>query len=452
MNQEVLNQVERIKKKLAIAKDTDTEFEVFGASSHKYIVGETVSDAVVLQFENDYNISLPESYKMFLKHIGNGGISYQNSAAGPSYGIFPLGENNNEFVYDYPGNFLEKNCVIYPTMSDEFWKELTCKIDENEDISEEEFDEELGKIFAGILPIGSQGCSYYYGLILNGEFKGRVVGVDLDRQKPYFVFESNFLDWYERWLDSITAETSTEDNDLFNYTLSGSVSHILKVYDSTDDEEVKMECLSGILQKKKIELQALAFLEKEFKARNGELQKRILRVLAKFDYNLARPHLIDFLKNDLLTVFQSVFWYAKDKSTDWLDVIKENAVKIKDDETFRFTTYLLKETGIDYGSFLIPFTSHQEVEIRVHAYYSLGLLKNKADYLDVFILGLNDKANRVVHITLQALEGITNKKLLKHYKNIAERFPEEQDYVLVNLNQRLKAFGLTNETIKKVQY
>ncbi|MBO9585388.1 MAG: SMI1/KNR4 family protein [Flavobacterium sp.] len=452
MNQEVLNQIERIKKKLVIAKDTDTEFEVFGASSHKYIVGETVSNAGILQFEKDYNVSLPESYKMFLMHIGNGGISYQNSAAGPSYGIFPFGEHIQELIYMNPENCLEKNCVIYPKMSDESSSELTRKIDENEDLSEEEFDEELGKMFAGILPIGSQGCSYYYGLVLNGEFKGRVVGVDLDRQKPYFVFESNFLDWYERWLDEITAESRTEDHDLFNYTLGGSVSHILKVYASTDDEEIKLECLSGILRKKKIDLEALAFLDKEFKTSNLEIQKRILQVLAKFDYNLARPHLIDFVKSDLLTVFQTVFWYAKDKSADWLDVIKENAVKINDDETFRFTTYLLKETGIDYGAFLIPFALHQNVEIRVQAYYSLGLLKNKTDYLDTFILGLNDEANRVVHITLQALEGVKNKKLLKHYKNIAERFPEEQDYILANLNHRLKAFGLTNKTIKKVQY
>lgn len=452
MNQEISNQIERIKKKLVIAKDTDKEFKVFGASSHKYILEETISEDAILKFENDYAVSLPEEYKLFLLHIGNGGVSYQNSAAGPSYGIYPFGDHIDEFVYDNPENFLEKRCVIYPKMTDEYWQELTKKIDENDDISDEEFDEELGKMFAGIMPIGSQGCSYYCGLILNGDFKGRVVGIDLDRQKPYFVYESNFLDWYERWLDTITAESLVENNDLFNYTLSGSVSHILEVYVSADDEEVKLECLSGILHKKKIDLQALEFLEKEFKVSNGEIQKKLLRLLAKFDYNLARPHLIDFVKKDLLTVFQSVFWYAKDKSADWLGVIKENASKINDDETFRFCTYLLKETGTDYADILIPFTLHQNIEIRVSTYYSLGLLKNKTDYLDAFILGLNDKANRVVHITLQALDGVTDKKLLKHYKNIAERFPEEQDYVLVNLNHRLKAFGLTNETIKKTQY
>ncbi|HEU0126697.1 MAG TPA: SMI1/KNR4 family protein, partial [Flavobacterium sp.] len=138
-----------------------------------------------------------------------------------------------------------------------------------------------------------------------------------------------------------------------------------------------------------------------------------------------------------------------DKSADWLGLIEENVSRINNDETFRFCTYLLKEMNIDYGSIIVPFTSHLDENIRVSAYYSLGKLENKKDYLEIFILGLNDKVNKVVHITLQALDGVNDKRLLKHYKNIAARFPVEQDYILVNLNHRLKAFGLTNETIKE---
>lgn len=452
MNKEISNQIERIKKKLVLAKDIDKEFKVFGADSHKYFVGETVNHDDIVKVETNYNISLPESYKAFLLHIGNGGISYQNSAAGPSYGIFPLGEYVNEFVYDNPGNFLEHNCVLYPKMTDEEWQELTKKIDENDDISDEEFDIELGKIFAGILPIGSQGCSYYHGLVLNGELKGRVVCIDIDRQKPFFPFESNFLDWYERWLDEITAEDCEVNNDLFSYTLSGVVSHILDVYKSADDEEIRQQCLLGILKKKNVDSEILDVLEQEYKSNTGEIQKSLLQVLIKFDYNRAYPYLIDFAEKDLLTVFQFVFWYAKDKSADWLEFIKNNIDKINDEETFNFCTYVLKEMNIDYSSVLIPFTSHENEEIRVTVYYSLGLLKNKQDYLEVFIKGLNDKANRVVHITLQALSEIKDERLLFHYKNIAERFPKEQDYILVNLNHRLKDFGLTNKTIKKVNY
>ncbi|MCP2025915.1 hypothetical protein L1276_001055 [Flavobacterium sp. HSC-32F16] len=450
MNKEITSQIERVKKKLILAKKIDKDFKVFGADSHKYVVRKTVGHDDVLKFESDYAVSLPESYKEFLLNIGNGGISYQDSAAGPSYGIFPFGENLEEFIYSNPQNWLKQDCIIYPKMSNEFWKELTRNVEENDDISDEDFEAELGKIFGGILPIGSQGCNYYYGLILNGEFKGRVVNIDIDRQKPYFAFESNFLDWYERWLDEITAENANDDTGLFNYTLGGAVSHILEVFSTEKDREMKLECLTGILKKQKIDSQTLDILEKEYKLSENEIQKKLLQVFTKFDYNRAYPYLIEFAEKDVLSVFQFIFWYAKDKSLDWLEFIKENIDAVNDDETFSFCTYLLKEMNIDYSSIVIPFTTHKDESIRVSAYYTLGLLENKSDYLETFILGLNDKANRVIHTTLQALDKVDDRKLLTHYKSIAEKFPKEQDYILINLNHRLKPFGLTHKTIRKM--
>lgn len=450
-DQKTSDQIERIKKKLVIAKNTDQDLKVFAASSHEYIIGEVAGIDAVLQFESDYNIALPDSYKSFLLHIGNGGKSYQNSAAGPGYGIFPLGKNVEEFIFANPEKYLKEDCKLYPDMSDDFWEDLTRNIEENDEISNEDFEEESGKIYSGILPIGTQGCTYYYGLVLNGEFKGRVVNVDLDRQKPYFVFESNFLDWYERWLDEIIPENiMINEPDLFQYTLGGSVCYILEIYFSAHDNETRIEGLNGILKKQKIASEVLDVLEAEYKLSSGAIQKKTLQILTKFDYQRAYPYLIDFSKESLLDVFQFVFWYAKDKSSDWLDVIKSNAENISDDETFSFCTYLLKEMNIDYGDIIVPFTFNENENIRISAYYALGQLQNKSNYIDVFIAGLKDHSNRVIHITLQALDGVEDQRLLKHYKLIAEKFPVEKDYILVNLNHRLKPFGLTNKTIKKI--
>lgn len=452
IDQIILSQIERIKKKLILAKDIDKDFKVFGADSHQYVLGETVSNDVILKFENDFNVSLPESYKAFLMHIGNGGISYENSAAGPCYGIFPFGKNVDEFVYSNPENYLKEDCILYPGLSDEFWKELTKKIEEDEDISNEDFETELGKIYSGILPISSQGCTYYYGLVLSGEYKGRIVNVDLDRQKPFFAFESNFLDWYERWLDEITSESGAEQIDLFSYTLGGAVIHILNVFSTVEGEETKLECLKGILRKQKIDSQTLDVLEKEYKSSKGEIREKLLQILVKFDYDRAYPYLVDFVKEDILSVFQFVFWYAKDRSSDWLEFIKQNTERINDEETFQFCTYLLQEMNLDYGAVILPFALNENNEIRRQLYYSLGQLENKRDYIDTFIMGLNDDANWVIHSALQALDGVEDDKLLIHYKRIAERFPKEKDYILVNLNHRLKPFGLTNKTIKKVNF
>lgn len=447
-----LNQIERIKSKLLIAKNTDKDLKVFGAASHKYILGKTIGNDDIVSFEKDFNLVLPEDYKAFLVHIGNGGISYENSAAGPGYGIYPFGENVNEFLYENASQYLKEDCKIYPKMSDEFWNTLNQNLEENEDLADEDYELELSKIFSGLLPIGSQGCSYYHALVLNGEFKGRVVNVDSDRQKPYFAFEPDFMHWYERWLDEIIPEdVMAKQPDLFKYTLGGITSYILEVYFSADDYETKMECLSGILKKQNINSETIDILEQEYKLCSGEIQKKLLQLLTKFDFERAYPYLVDFAEVSLLAVFQFVFWYAKDKSFRFLDIIKSNADNINDEETFDFCTYLLKEMNFDYGAIIVPFTTNQSENIRVSAYYSLGELQNKTDYIDAFIAGLNDSSNRVIHITLQALEGIKDKKLLKYYKAIAEKFPVEQDYILVNLNHRLKPFGLNNKTIKKIK-
>lgn len=448
MDEKIIKQIERIKAKLFLAQQTDKNFEVFAANSHEYVVGKVVENDDILKFEKDYEVSLPECYKAFLLNVGNGGKSYQKSAAGPGYGIFPLGKNVAEFVNDNPENWLKQNCSLYPNMSDDFWKELNNKIDE--DISDEGFEYELGKIFSGILPLGTEGCTYYYGLVLNGEYKGRVVNIDIDRRKPYFDFESNFLDWYERWLDEITAETAIAEKDLFNYTLGGSTAHILDVFVNTEDEETKGECLLGFLKKKKIDSQTLDVLEKEYNLSVDKIQKKLLQIFVKFDYKRAYPYLIGLVEKDLLSVFQFVYWYAKDKSLDWLEIIKENIGKIDDKETFQFCTYLLKETKLDYGSVIAPFVLNKNEEIRKQVHYSLGQLENKKDYIDTFIIGLKDNSNCVIHSALQALNGIRDKKLLVYYKVIAEKFPAEQDYILSNLNRNLELFGLSSTEIKTI--
>ncbi|KAF2508593.1 SMI1/KNR4 family protein [Flavobacterium zhairuonense] len=448
IDQKTLEQIERIKIKLFWAKEIDKDFEVFAADSHEYFVGETISPAVILQFENEYSVSLPECYKAFLINIGNGGKSHRKSAAGPGYGIFPFGTNLEEFVYSNPEKFLKQDCIIYPEMSDDFWKELNKKIDE--DVSDKDFENELGKIFGGILPLGTEGCTYYYGLILNGEFKGRVVNIDIDRRKPFFAFESSFLDWYERWLDEITEGKGGIDANLFNYTLGGTVAHILNVYGAADDEGAKLQCVFAILKKKKVDSQTLDILEKEYVTSEGLIQKKLLQVLTKFDYNRAFPYLINFAEKDLLSVFQFIFWYAKDRSLDWLEFIKANIEKINDKEIFQFCTYLLVEMKFDYGSIIVPLVLNENEEIRKQAYYSLGLLENKSDYLDTFILGLKDDSYWVLHAALQALNGIKDEKLLVHYKLIAEKFPKAEDFILTNLNHNLKIFELSTGELKSL--
>lgn len=444
----VIEQIERIKNKLVEAKKTDKDLKVFGADSHKYILGKVVSNDAILKFETEYKVELPNCYKAFLMNIGNGDESFSSSAAGPFYGIYPLGKGVNEFITENPKEYLKGDCVLHPKMTDEDWENLTEKIEEDE-ISDEDYNIELGKIYGGILPIGSQGCSSYHAIVLNGEFKGRVVNINTERYTPQFTLESNFLDWYERWLDEVISEDLMQETaGWFGYSMGGSALDILESYFSTIDKEVKIDCLGGILKKQKLDSAILVIIEDEFRVSDVEVQTELLQILTKFDYERAYPYLIDFADVSLLDVVQFVFWYAKENSTDWLGVIESNIESINDDETFSFCVYLLKEMNIDYGYLIVPFVKSDNEEIRVTTYYMLGQLSNKSSYIDTFIIGLNDNSNRVLHAALQALNGVEDRRLLKYYKSIAERFPKEKDYILVNLNLRLKPFGLTNKTIK----
>ncbi len=98
-------QVERIKLKLEAAKAVDIDFKVFGAKYHQYFIGEPLSSKLIDDFESKYRVFLPECYKLFLTEIGNGGCSDRDSAAGPFYGIYPLGWNIDEFNPIFPRIF-----------------------------------------------------------------------------------------------------------------------------------------------------------------------------------------------------------------------------------------------------------------------------------------------------------------------------------------------------------
>jgi len=61
----------------------DVHFGVFGSEEHRYQIRPTLSIRAIQAFEHQHKITLPEDYRYFLHHIGNGG-------AGPYYGVLPL--------------------------------------------------------------------------------------------------------------------------------------------------------------------------------------------------------------------------------------------------------------------------------------------------------------------------------------------------------------------------
>ena len=192
-------QLQRIKDKLTQANTADADRKVFDAGTHQYRLNVPATEEQVLAFEQKHSIQLPGCFRSFLLAIGNGGTGLQGSGAGPGYGIYPLGYNVAE------DNFLQYDCILDPAMSEDEWQSLTEFEHGEATLTKEEYRLAAGKLFGGTLRLGTQGCTYYHALVLNGPLKGRVVNLDYNYMVPpiFTPNTTNFLDYYEGWLNAV---------------------------------------------------------------------------------------------------------------------------------------------------------------------------------------------------------------------------------------------------------
>ena len=193
-------QIKRIQQKIIQVRKLDSNREIFGAYKHNYHLNPPVSSKRIRCFEEHYQIKLPEEYCVFMQQVTNIFARVKDYIAGPDYGLYAFGTRLDEFVEDTE-NYLKKPCKLSPEMTDEQWEKL---VESYITAYNSEFNHyNYNEIFSGILPIGTMGCTYYYGLVLTGKYAGRVVGIDTDLQIPLFMEEENFLEWYEHYLDGV---------------------------------------------------------------------------------------------------------------------------------------------------------------------------------------------------------------------------------------------------------
>ena len=446
-------QLHRIQQKLAQAKEADKNLEVFGADTHQYHLNPPVSEAEVLAFEKKYGVQLPECYRAFMLTIGDAKAKKSDFIAGPYYGLYAFGTSVDSLLYEKIETYLKAPCNLSPDMTQEEWETLSDPLlpsEEEEEDDDDKYFAERAKVFGGLLPLGSQGCTYEHALVLNGKYAGRVVNVDLDLAQPKFAFETNFLDWYERYLDEVISGQLLDDRPTwFGYHRGEPAEVLLNEYEHTTDRKTQTDCLEGVYHKKlPLEPALLDKIEKLI-ALNNDDRDFLIEILSQSSYERAKPYLQDLVTKDPKKVFQFVWWYAKDHCADWVSVVKELLPTITDERTFDFATYLLTEGDDNFEEVILPFTDNENHQIRSTAYYTLGKSKKKEQYLNTFIKGLQETDTGVLCTVMQALSGLEDKRLLPYYKAIAKRFPEEKDYILSNLEHRLASFGLTIEEARK---
>lgn len=365
-------QIERIKRKLGQAREADKDLAVFGSELHRYIVGPPVSEQQVSAFEAQYGLELPLAYKLFVTQVGNGGKSYRESAAGPYYGIFKFGEEVDEIIDD-PQRYLAQPATIFPGLTAEHWTALTAAI-EADDCSDEVFAEQMNVLYQGLLPIGSQGCSYVMALVVSGEHKGRIVYLDLDRHQPQFAFEDNFLDWYERWLNEVIwGYLQQEGPSWFGYSRGGTEDELMEQYRATTDEELRLEYLQGFFKLPTIHAAAQDFLAAESDNSSEPIRLMALQLLTKYAYPKAKTRLKEAFQRTPLSVLKYVHWYAKPHALDWQPELQALfASGIQDPDLFYFATYVLRDGPSNIEQLLVPYTTHPNETIRKSAVYTLN--------------------------------------------------------------------------------
>ncbi|MBT2507712.1 SMI1/KNR4 family protein [Streptomyces sp. ISL-98] len=148
--------------------------------TEKATLGPVLTEAQVSDFEGTHGVRLPKEYREFLTRLGHGGY-------GPAYGLLTIdrwvsgeGRRSGRLAESFP---------IVPDL------DIPTGHDDRGDLT---------GLFPGTITVVHRGCSDFTLLVVTGPGRGRLVEVNTEGFfAPRFYVDSNFLSWYERWLDFV---------------------------------------------------------------------------------------------------------------------------------------------------------------------------------------------------------------------------------------------------------
>ncbi|WP_331763752.1 SMI1/KNR4 family protein (plasmid) [Streptomyces hirsutus] len=163
--------IPRLRRKLAATPFQPLRSHSFGEEQHQFRLGPKLTKARVAAFEAEHDIALPDPFQQFLRHVGGSG-------AAPFYGLMPM----------------------------ERWSSLVMNPAE-EPGAARGFDAAGRKARASdlFLHIIEMGCTDVCVLGVTGPLTGRIlIGNSDGYWGPNVSSSTDFLDWYERWLNHMS--------------------------------------------------------------------------------------------------------------------------------------------------------------------------------------------------------------------------------------------------------
>ncbi|MEJ8305455.1 SMI1/KNR4 family protein [Saccharibacillus sacchari] len=439
-------QIERIRQKLPRAAQAPGAGKVFGAESHRYLLGEPLTLQQLYELEQSWGVKLPDDFAAFLTGIGNGGTE-DTGGAGPYYGIYAIESLKPDVTrLGQPSHFK-------PIPASQDWKSASMEEYELDDrLDDDEYDEAVADLMRGTLEIGTQGCSYEMLLSVSGDHRGRVFYMDMDSYRPFFVYESNFLDWYERWLDEIIAGFKI---GVFGMTPGGSEPELLHAAEAADSENERSEAWKALLRFPSLQADTILAARHALRDPAEKARYWALTLLASHAPEQADPLLMEDLESveteKRRTAVQLILWYRKQESQTFIEPLKKMAVVESDEETFRFITYILEAAAVEPLPLYLSAFKNPNDEIREIALWQAGKSERKSEYIEDFIeILLHDPNPDIRNEAIQSLRKVTDWRLLAVYERLLEQNPSDDHDIRHNIRHRLKEYGfITQNDIKR---
>lgn len=416
------SQIHRIQSKLDQVRKKKGNEDIFGAKSHGYRVSK-VKREWLNQFLDKQQISLPEEFYTFLTEIGIG--------AGPYYGVYPL---EKMITYSESSRF-STACILRPGMDKEEWNQLVAPLIYDEDISDEEYDAVHDRIFGGMLCFGTQGCEYNMYIVLQGEYRGRIVyTADIDENRPFFfTYEAHFLDWYERWLDEILADM---EMTWFGTRMPGNEAQLMEAFQKTANEGEKARALDALFKFRHLSEETVSFLKDV--AEKGQFSVEAVQLICKTSLNKGHQFLVDWLESGeeekIVRALQDLNWYAKPNELSFfVPYIRQVMPTIKEEETVRFAGYVLEKAQQVKLEDFRCFLCHESEKMRETALYATKSCAGQEAQVSL-IQEMIDGRPEIFRKYILYWGLVPDKRLLPLYEKFWPAYREQ-----VNFRQRFEA-------------
>ena len=406
-------QVERIKSKTGCLKALDSKCEVFGSKSWSYKWPACASEKDVAVVETKYGIELPREYRIYLRYVANGGPGF-------AYGLYPL--EKCEIFGD-----IKKDCTCFPFIGHEDFE----RIEElQQAIWDEDEDSEIDLFYDGLLAIATEGCTFDICLVITGKYRGRLVRTDHNEEGPFFfIYDENFLDWYERWLDDFIAGM---DMNSFGGSVKGSQAGLRQMFLAENNAMFKNDIVFSLGRFPVIEQETTDFLLDL--CRNNTDVDICYTALRRLIYKKV-PGVFEVMRE----LFDSTDDNRRNLCIRLLSFASKNGVSVESfipqllefmstlsDDLFSNAVWAVQATSFNRYEVLLPFLSLTDKSKLITALWAVGETPDKVDidFVDRVISFFDHENEDIVRYAILALTEIRDNRVPPLVDGAFERFPE----------------------------